>query len=127
MLLSPLKLLLINLFCCEIKTNLTIKDKVVPEGFVIVTQEKAWMDESLAFTCFEKAWQTHAREKQKELGFERSFIVYDAFKAHKTDNVKVLLAKNSTNLVLVPGGCTSKCQPLDECINKHFKDVLHNF
>ena len=28
------------------KTNLTIKDIVAREGFVIVTQEKAWMDES---------------------------------------------------------------------------------
>ena len=28
------------------KTNLTIKDIVAREGFVIVTQKKAWMDES---------------------------------------------------------------------------------
>ena len=28
------------------KTNLTIKDIVAPEGFVIATQEKAWLDES---------------------------------------------------------------------------------
>ena len=27
------------------KTNLTIKDMVVPESFVILTQKKAWMDE----------------------------------------------------------------------------------
>ena len=32
------------------KTNLTIKDVVVFEGFVIVIQEKAWMDEFLMFT-----------------------------------------------------------------------------
>ena len=57
------------------------------------------MDESLMFTWFEKVWQTYAREKQ---GFERSFMVYDAFKTHKTDNVKVFLAMNNTNLVLVP-------------------------
>ena len=52
-------------------------------------------------------------------------MVYDAFKAHKTDNV--LLAKNNTNLALVAAGCTSKCQPLDMYINKSFKGVLHNF
>ena len=61
------------------------------------------MDESLMFTWFGKVWQTYSREKQ---GLERSFIVYDAFKADKTDKVKVLLAMNNTNLVLVPAGCT---------------------
>ena len=62
------------------KTNLTIKDIVGPDVIVIVTQEKAWMDESLMFTWFEKVWQTYARKKQKDLGFGRSFMVYDAFK-----------------------------------------------
>ena len=54
-------------------------------------------------------------------------MVYDAFKAHKTDDVKVLLATKNTYLVLVPAGCASKGQPLDVCINKPFKDVLRNF
>ena len=45
------------------KTSLTIKGIDASEGFVIVTQEKAWMDESLMFTWFEKVWQTYAREK----------------------------------------------------------------
>ena len=91
------------------KTNLTIKDIIVaPEGFVTVTQEKAWMHESLMFTWFEKVWQTYAKEKQ-ELGFDRSFVVYDDFKTHKIAHVKVLLTKNNTNLELVPAGCTSKC------------------
>ena len=79
------------------------------------------------FTWFEKVCQTYDREKQKELGFERSFMVYDAFKAHKTKKVKVLLATNNTNLVLVPAGCTSKCQGLDVCNNKPFECVFRNF
>ena len=31
------------------KTNQTIKDIEAREGFVIATQEKGWMDESLVF------------------------------------------------------------------------------
>ena len=54
-------------------------------------------------------------------------MVYDAFKAYKINNVKVLLATNYTNLALVPAGCTSKCYPLDVCINKTFQGVLRNF
>ena len=45
----------------------------------------------------------------------------------KKDNVKALLATENTNLVLEPAGCTSKCQPLDVCINKPFEGVLRNF
>lgn len=53
-------------------------------------------------------------------------MVYDAFESVKTNNVKVLLATNNTNLALVPAGCTSKCRTLDVCINKPFKGVLPN-
>ena len=53
-------------------------------------------------------------------------MVYDAFKTHKTDNVKELLAIND-NLALGPVACKSKYQPLDVCINKPFEGVLRNF
>ena len=108
------------------KTNQTIKDVEAPEGFVIVTQEKAWMDESLMFIWFDQVWKSYAEKKQKELDFNRSLMVYDAFKAHKTDEMKAVLSINSTDLIMVPPGCTSKCHPLDVCIYKHFKGVLRN-
>ena len=41
--------------------------------------------------------------------------------------MKASLATENNNLVLEPAGCTSKCQPLDVCINKPFKGVLRNF
>ena len=51
---------------------------------------------------------------------------------HETDNVKVLLATNNTDLVpaskyLLIVHLNGECQPLDVCINKPFRDVLHNF
>ena len=58
------------------------------------------MNEPLMFTWFEKIWKTYADEKQKELEFSRSLMVYDAFKAHTTDDMNVLLATNNTNLVI---------------------------
>ena len=66
------------------------------------------------------------KKNQKELDFNRSLMVYDAFKAHTTDEMKAALSINSTNIIMVPPGCTSKCQPLDVCINKPFKGVLRN-
>ena len=53
-------------------------------------------------------------------------MVYDAFKAHTTDEMEAVLPSNSTNLIMVLPGCTSKCQPLDICVNKLFKGVLRN-
>ena len=66
------------------------------------------------------------KKKQKELDFKRSLMVYDAFKAHATDEMKAVLTINSANLIMVPPGCTWKCEPLDVCINKPFKCVLRN-
>ena len=40
------------------KTNRTIKDIEAPEGFVIVTQEKTWMDEYLVFIWFDQIWKS---------------------------------------------------------------------
>ena len=53
-------------------------------------------------------------------------MVYDAFKAHTTGEMKAVLSINSTNLIMVLPGCTSKCQPLDACISKPFRGVLRN-
>ena len=87
------------------KTNQTIKDMEAPESFVTVTQERTWMDESLVFIWFDQVWKTYAEKKQKELDFKRSLMVYDAFKAHATDEMKAVLSINSSNLTM----CTSKC------------------
>ena len=91
------------------KTNQTIKDVEAPEGFDIVTPEKGWMDESLMFIWFDQVWKLYAEKKQKELDFNRSLMVYDTFKAHTADEMKVALSINSADLIMVR--CTSKCQP----------------
>ena len=42
------------------KTNETIKDIETPKGFVTVTQEKAWTDESLMFIWFYQVSKSYA-------------------------------------------------------------------
>ena len=73
------------------KINQIIKDIEAPEapdGFVIVPQEKAWMDESLMFIWFDHVWKAYVEKNQKELDFNRSIMVYDAFNAHVTYDMK---------------------------------------
>ena len=53
------------------------------------------------FISLDQVWKSYA-EKSK-----RNWI-YDAFKVHKTDEMKAVLSISSTNLILVPSGFTSK-------------------
>ena len=50
--------------------------------------------------------------------------MFDAFAAHLTDDVESQLLEVKTNALAIPAGCTSKCQPMDVCLNKSFKGIL---
>ena len=39
-----------------------------------------------------------------------------------TTDVAEMLRKNNITVTVIPGGCTSKIQPLDVCLNKPFKN-----
>ena len=47
------------------------------------------------------------------------------FRGHLTDAVSEELEKLHIQSVVIPGGCTSKAQPLDVSLNKPFKGILH--
>ncbi len=51
----------------------------------------------------------------------KSLLILDSFSAHADAPFALLASKNNTNLALIPGGCTSKVQPLDVCLNKPLK------
>jgi len=48
----------------------------------------------------------------------------DAFRCHKTNDIKAWLCWTNTDLVIIPSGTTSLLQPLNVSINKQFKDGL---
>ncbi|XP_057304495.1 uncharacterized protein LOC130641631 [Hydractinia symbiolongicarpus] len=106
------------------KTEKTIRDLEIPAGFVVKTQSKAWMDDELMKIWVEEIWLKHVLTKCKKLGFENSLLSFDAFSAHLTDGVKDQLLGNNSDILQIPAGCTSKCQPMDVCLNKPFKSVL---
>lgn len=86
----------------------------VPKGWIICVQEKAWMDETLMLRWVKEILLPHTKK-------ERCLLVMDSFPAHLTDDVKKTLRKGNTVTAIIPGGCTSKVQPLDVSLNKPFK------
>ena len=56
----------------------------------------------------------------------RSLLVLDSFSAHKTDAVKQRFREKKTDLAVIPGGLTSRLQPLDVLLNKSFKSKVIN-
>ena len=61
-----------------------------------------------------------------ELGLpdHNALLTLDSFRAHTTDMIEKKMKENGTTQCIIPGGCTSKLQPLDVSINKPFKQVL---
>ena len=55
---------------------------------------------------------------------EQSLLVWDSFRAHLTDDVKVALRQWKIDVAVIPGGLTSVLQPLDKCLNELFKDSI---
>ena len=106
------------------KTTKTIKKLRIPDGFIIKTQAKAWMDEELMHVWLEDIWLKHTKLMSQKLGFENLLLTFDAFSAHKTDEVEAKLVQNKSDILMIQAGCSSKCQPMDVCINKPFKANL---
>ena len=86
---------------------------------IVAVQEKAWMDHKLMQVYLYEVWHPFIKRRAEELGLPaKSLLVMDSFSAHLTDDVTENFQKNNCTLAIIPGGCTSKVQPLDVSINK---------
>ena len=74
----------------------TIKKLRIPEGFIVKMQEKSCMDEGLMEVWVEEIWLKYVREVSKQLGFDNSLLTFDAFSAHKMDDVQSKLVENKS-------------------------------
>ena len=85
------------------------------------------MDEHLMKVWLDDIWLEYIKKVSKDIGFENSLLTYDAFSTLKTDDVESKLVQNKCDALMIPAGCTSKCQLMDVCINKPFKGILRKF
>ena len=92
-----------------------------PSGVVVRCQDKGWMNDALTVDWIKTVWGKRPGALLKK----KSLLVLDAFRCHKSQNVKEMLKKDlGTTLAIIPGGMTSVLQPLDVSINKPMKVML---
>ena len=96
------------------KDKRALKNLRIPAGVIVAVQPKAWNDVALTKIWIQKVL-CHYTQKQHAL------LVWDTFSGHMTEDVAAELQKKNIIVATIPGGCTSKIQPLDVCLNKPFK------
>jgi hypothetical protein len=86
----------------------------VPRGnflpeVIIRANQKGWMNENEMLYWIENIWT-----KRERISNPQSLLVLDSFSAH-------IVGEKNTNIAVIPGGLTSRLQPLDVSVNKSFK------
>ena len=102
------------------------KLKKIPKGnfspeVIVRANPTGWMNESEMLYWIENVWVKRAR-----LSNPQSLLVLDSFSAHIVDTVKRRFREKNTEIAVIPGGLTSRLQPLDVSINKSFKAKVGN-
>lgn len=82
--------------------------------WIVCVQEKGWMDGDLMKKWIRQIWIKYTQCR-------KALLVMDSFRAHCTEDIQDLLAAANSELAFIPGGCTSKLQPLDVSLSKPFK------
>ena len=97
------------------KGKRALKKLRIPSGIVVRVQPKGWNDAELT-----KVWIQHVLHQYTKT--KHALLVWDTFSGHMTEDVSEELRRKNITVAVIPGGCTSKIQPLDVCINKPFKN-----
>ena len=64
-------------------------------------------------------WLAHVYGKESQ----RCLLIVDIYKPHQTDDsIKKVKESCNSDVIIIPGGCTSIVQPMDKCINRPFKE-----
>ena len=95
------------------------REKFLPD-VVVVCNKKGWMNSDVMKIWVDKCF------KARPGGFfsAKSLLIADAMTAHKDQNVQSHLNQNGAHIAIIPGGLTSKLQPLDIAVNKPFKQFI---
>jgi hypothetical protein len=100
------------------KTSKSIKNIQYSSKEVCVAhQNNAWMDNRLMCTWIKEVLVKYTKHKH-------CLLVFDSFRGHLMEDVSTALNKANVTTVVIPGGCTSKVQPIDVCLHRPIKDMV---
>ena len=116
------------LVCMTDGTKLTpmviFKQKTMPKnaflsGLIVHVHDEDWMDKAGVLIWLKECW---TRRPGGGLTNNRSFLVWDQFRAHVTDKVKNRTKNGCNNgITVIPGCLTTILQPLDVSLNHSCK------
>ena len=66
-------------------------------------------------------------EQAEHSNGKKNILIMDSFAGHRTQEVGVACSATNTLRALIPGGLTSKLQPLDLTVNKSFKVKMKKY
>jgi hypothetical protein len=95
---------------CIFKGKKLPRGQTIPDGIIVWFQEKGWMNSELMKKYIDILVEDRV---DKGIDKEPALMVYDSFSGHLEETVKQKFGQNYFNLAVIPGGCTSMCQPLD--------------
>ncbi len=96
-----------------------IKDMYDKKKIVIKGNHQGWMNAQLLQEWVDEVWKPNIIDEKGYL------MIWDSFASHKDPKIsEYLLEECDTQVVQIPGGCTSVLQPLDIGINKPLKDKM---
>lgn len=64
------------------------------------------------------------RKLQRLPKTQKALVLFDVFKAHQSEKVLNALKRANIVVLFVPANCTDHLQPMDQHVNKSFKDML---
>ena len=82
-------------------------------------QQKAWMDEQVMLDWVDEVLSPYIATAPEHV---IPVLVLDSYRCHMMASVVTRIQELGVEVMHIPGGCTSLCQPVDVGFNKPFKD-----
>lgn len=113
----------------EGKTDWSHPAAQFPSRFNIWHTPNHWANDKTALRYIEKIVLSYVSKARTECGVPEeqiALVIFDMFKGHTSEAVKIQLEHNNIISVLVPAHCIDLLQPLDWSVNKPLKDHLRS-
>ncbi|CAI7825019.1 unnamed protein product [Closterium sp. NIES-54] len=108
--------------------NLTTRAKTIvgqklSSDVVVAVHPNGWMDADSVLAWLDGTVNPYVNPRFGVHG-RKVMLVLDSYRGHLTDAVKAKSGELNIVPAVIPAGCTSKIQPLDDAVNRSFKAAV---